>query len=390
MYTPHVNQRLIHNSINREPYKYYSLRIGRQFGKSMLAQNQAVDWICNSQWSGAWVSPTYKQAKKVSDEMNDAYNGLFQYNRSELTLKAPNGCQIQFFSSERYDNIRGFTFDFLIIDEAAHQQEEAWTEVLRATVLVRGKKVLFISTPKGRNWFYNITQMDGVNSAYKSFHLTSYDNPHIDPAEIDGARQQLPDHVFRQEYLAEFIDGGTSPFIEWDERVGSREGRLYAGIDLGRADDWTVLTIVNEKCEMVFCERWRQDSWTNIVGNVCRYLKEYQPQTFIEVNSIGDAIFEQIGKGYDKQKCHPFVTSSKSKQDVIEQLIVCNQHKEASIIPLDWLKKEYDVYTYEYNPKTKNVRYTAPPGFHDDGVMSHALAIEACKKLKTKGIYSVV
>ena len=119
LYKPHANQILIHEAINNTPCKYYTLDIGRQFGKSMLAQNQALDFMANNGWSGAWVSPTYKQAKKVADELDSAFAGLFTYNKSELTMKLPNGAQLQFFSSERYDNIRGFTFDFLIIDEAA-------------------------------------------------------------------------------------------------------------------------------------------------------------------------------------------------------------------------------------------------------------------------------
>ena len=213
LYTPHPNQIKIHQAINETPCKYFTLDIGRQFGKSMLAQNQAVDFMLNKGWSGAWVSPTYKQAKKVADELDSNFEGLFNYNKSELTMKTPNGAQIQFFSSERYDNIRGFTFDYLIIDEAAHQAEEAWTEVLRATVLVKGKKVLFVSTPKGKNWFHTMYLLGKTNDNYTSFKFTSYDNPLIDPKEIDAARETLPDHIFRQEYLAEFLDNGSGVFI---------------------------------------------------------------------------------------------------------------------------------------------------------------------------------
>jgi len=394
LYKHHRNQKLIHDSIKDEPYKYYVLNIGRQFGKSLLATNQVLMWaLKDKKCKIGWVSPIYKQAKKVFDELDKAiYNsGLCKSrNKQDLEFELVTGSTIQFFSSERYDNIRGFTFDYLVCDEFAFMDEKAWTEVLRATVLVRGKKVLLISTPKGRNHFYNIYNLDGVDPKYKSFTMTSYDNPIIDPTEIDDARRTLPDHVFRQEYLAEFIDGGTSPFKEWVEKQGDRTGRLYAGIDLGRADDWTVITVINEQGEMVYVDRWRQTSWDAIVANLGKVLNEYRPQTYVEVNSIGDAIYEQLQKVYDKQRLHPFVTTSKSKQDVIEQLIVANQQGEGTIVPIDWLKKEYEVFTYEYSPKTKNVRYTAPAGFHDDGVMSHAIAYEAMRKLKVRGVYSVV
>jgi hypothetical protein len=393
LYTPHSNQEKIHQAIKFEPYKYYVLNIGRQFGKSLLAENQILDWgLSYPGCKIGWVSPIYRQAKKVFDDLDKA---IYETpickarNKQDLEFTLSSGSTIQFFSSERYDNIRGFTFDFLVCDEFAFMDEQAWSEVLRATVLVHGKKVLLISTPRGKNHFYNIYNLESVNPQYKSFTMTSYDNPIINPSEIDDARRTLPDHVFRQEYLAEFIDGGTSPFIKWQEKQGENTNRLYFGLDLGRADDYTVLTIVNEHGDMVFCDRWRQMSWDLIIANVGRVLNQFQPQGYIEVNSIGDAIYEQVCKIYTPQFIQPFVTTSKSKQDIIEQLIVANQHKEATIMPIDWLKKEYDVFTYEYNPKTKNVRYAAASGFHDDGVMGHALAYEAMKKLKLRGEYNL-
>jgi hypothetical protein len=317
-----------------------------------------------------------------------AGTGIIQTNASDLIIKTGNST-LQFFSSERYDNLRGFTFDYLVCDEFAFMDEQAWTEVLRATVLVKGKKVLLISTPKGKNHFYQIYNLEHVNKDYKSFTMTSYDGL-AKANEIDSAKLTLPDHVFRQEYLAEFIDGGTSPFKQWKESQGQKTDRLYAGLDLGRADDYTVLTILNDKGDMVYCNRWRHDSWTNILRQVSSVLNEYKPNTYIEVNSIGDALYEQIkGLLNNPQIIQPFTTTTKSKQDIIEQLIVANQNDDCSILGLDWLKKEYDMFTYEYNAKTKNVRYSAPVGFHDDGVMSHAIAYEAFKKLRIQGVYNL-
>jgi hypothetical protein len=337
------------------------------------------------------VSPIYKQSKKVYDEMVQAFagTGVIQTNASELTIKVGKST-LQFFSAERYDNLRGFTFDYLVCDEFAFMDEQAWTEVLRATVLVKGKKVLLISTPKGRNHFWNIYNLESVNPQYKSFTMTSYDGL-AKAIEIDDARHTLPDHVFRQEYLAEFIDGGASPFIKWGKAEAPVTQRMYAGLDLGRADDYTVLTILNDQGNMVRCDRWRQDSWSNIIREVVAILNKYKPNTYVEVNSIGDALYEQIQSQLtDKNILHPFVTTAKSKQDIIEQLIVVNQNKEATILDIGFLEKEYEVFTYEYSPKTKNVRYSAPPGFHDDCVMSHAIAYDAYKNLKIKGKYFII
>jgi hypothetical protein len=391
LYNPHLNQSKIHDAINNEPYKYYVLDIGRQFGKSLLATNQALYWLLNDTKFGvvevAWVSPIYNQANKVYEQVVKAFaetSIITKKDGTKLKIEFSTGSTLQFFSAERYDNIRGFTFDYLICDEFAFMDSEAWTEVLRATVLVKGKKVLLISTPKGKNHFWQLHQLDGVNPQYKSFTMTSYDNPLIDPKEIDDARITLPDHVFRQEYLGDFIDGGAGLFQGQVIREPLEQGiRFFAGVDVGRNDDYTVLCIFNQSREMVYIERWRHDTWANISKKVADKINEYNAVTLVEVNSIGDAIMEQIQTHCrTPTNVQPFVTTSKSKQDIIEKLAVSNQNKEVTFKPCDWLEKEFSVFTYEYNPKSRSVKYGAPSGFHDDGVMATAIAFDCI----TKGI----
>jgi hypothetical protein len=386
LYNPHQNQQKIHDSINFEPYKYYVLNIGRQWGKTMLAMNQVYYWAINNPGSKiGWVSPVYKQSEKVFDEMAKAFQPTFiKANAQKLTIEV-NGSTIQFFSAERYHNIRGFTFDYLVCDEFAFMAEQAWTEVLRATVLIKGKKVLLISTPKGKNHFYTLFNLDGVNDQYKSFKMSSYDGL-AEKDEIDGARYTLPEHIFRQEYLAEFVDNGSGVFSNIPILDTNSGSKFYAGIDLGRADDYTVLSIVNEKGSLVYCERWRHNTWQNIINSMLPILSRFKPRVLIEVNSIGDVIFEQLGKVY--ASVYPFVTTSKSKQDIVEGLQVAIQNKEFTLLDIEWLRKEFDLFTYEYSPKTRSIKYSAPTGFHDDGVMSCCLAYQCLKEWKTKGEFN--
>lgn len=395
LYQPHQNQKIIHDSINNESFKYYVLNIGRQFGKSLLATNQCLYWAFNVKCDIGWISPIYNQANKVYEQTVKAFSSnpsvIKKKDGQKLKIEFCNGSVMQFFSAERYDNIRGFTFDYLVCDEFAFMDEKAWTEVLRATVLVKGKKVLLISTPKGKNHFYLIHALGGSNPQYKSYTMTSYDGL-ASKDEIDSARYTLPENVFRQEYLAEFIDGGAQLFAGLEEKTADiTSNGMYAGIDVGRADDYTVLTIFNNKGLMVYCERWRQNSWANIVKFVAAKLIEYKADSLIEVNSIGDAVFEMLQNEVKGDvSILPFVTTSKSKQDIIEQFMVAVQNKETSIVPTDWLKKEFEVFTYEYNPKTRAIKYSAPSGFHDDGVMATAIGYQAYKQHSKIGVYDIM
>lgn len=390
LYTPHPNQRKIHQSINSEPYKYYTINIGRQFGKTLLAINQKLYWALNNQNVNiGWVSPVFSQSKKVFRDTVKAFRKRPEIykrkpNESELRIEFVTGSTIQYFSGEQRDSIRGNTFDYLICDEFAFMQPDLWNEILRATTLVKGKKVLLISTPRGKNHFYKFHQLDGVNPRYKSFTMTSYDNPTIDPKEIDDARSTLPDLIFRQEYLAEFVDGGSSLFKDLMYVEAQSTEDNYAGIDVGRADDYTVLTIYNSEGKQFYCERWRQMDWAVIVRNIRDALIQNKVrEADIEVNSIGDAVYEMLRNemGGAPVNINPFVTTSKSKQDIIEQLMVANQNREITIMPHDWLKKEFDVFTYEYNAKSRSIKYSAPSGFHDDGVMSSAIGYNCYKRM---------
>lgn len=391
-YKPHSNQRIIHNAINNDSAKYFACNIGRQFGKSLLAENQSLYWLINSRGCNVgWVSPIYKQCKKVFKELKKATekSGYFKYNESDLVIEGF-GSKIQFFSAERPDNIRGNTFDYLICDEFDFMKKGTWEEVLQPTVLVKGKKVIFISTPKGRGMMFKMKLNAQTDDRFRYFHFTSYDNPMIDPAEIDSIRLNIPEHIFRQEYLAEFIDGGAGLFKNVKACIKNVEasGTMYGGLDIGRADDYTVLTIGDRNGNIKLVERWRQDDWSNIVKNVSELILKHKANTYIEVNNQGDVFFELL-----QMKCknlvQPFQTNVSTKPIMIEDLAMSFEGGSLAIPNLEWLIDEVESFTYIFDEKTRRVKYGAPSGVHDDGVISLGLYDQARKKLSLKGRYAV-
>jgi phage FluMu gp28-like protein len=392
-YKPHDHQRAIHTAINQGKEKYYALNIGRQFGKTMLGINQMLYWAINDKGCNiAWITPVYKQGKKVFSEMEraTASSGLFDFNKSDLIISGF-GSTITFFSGERPDNIRGNTFDYLIIDEFAFTRAELWDEVLSATVLVKGKKVLFISTPKGKNHFHKVCMQPNYDERYKYFHFTSYDNPMIHPADLEERKRSMPDHIFRQEYLAEFIDNASGLFRNVRTSVATSEpnNKAYAGLDIGRADDYTVLTILNDNGHMIYVERWRQDEWSKIIDKVAEVIKRFNAVTVVEVNNQGDVFFEML-----QTKCrnnvYPFTTTSKSKPMLIEDLALAFEQNDIRIMEHAWLIDELENFTYIYNINTRKVQYSAPSGMHDDGVMSTALAWHSLRHYRMKGKYKIL
>lgn len=400
-FTPHPKQRELLESVIHGKEKYHIASIGRQFGKSMMAENLALYWgINDAPCKILWVSPVYSQATKVQKEVMSAIGGtplVRNNNYSTNEIELATGSTIYFRSAERYDNIRGMTLDYCIVDEAGYIKDDAWREAIKPTLLVRGKKVLFISTPKGKNWFYDMyqygTSTDYPN--YKSYKGSSYDTPFIDMQEIDEARKTVPDKVFKQEYLAEFIDGGGEVFSNLDsiatlDKYPAPVGRCFAGLDIGRQEDYTVLTIMDSKGTVVDIYRDNKNSWGAMILEVVSRLQRFNASCLVEVNGVGDAVFEQLRNRY--KNCHPFVTTNQSKNEIIEGLIL--DANEASIcIPKETLfphlYQELGYFTYDYSPKTRRIVYGHPVGLHDDTVMSLALCNYNRKTNRNYGTYAI-
>ena len=121
LFKPHSGQRKIIEGFADSDHKFGIASIRRQWGKSILAENILVYWLINNNnTKGGWVSPIYSQSKKVYKEIVKACEAIItSHNGSDLIINFVNGSSIQFLSAERYDSIRGFSFHYLIIDEAA-------------------------------------------------------------------------------------------------------------------------------------------------------------------------------------------------------------------------------------------------------------------------------
>ena len=182
-FTPYTAQKEWIQQIEEPSVKYITLCTGRQVGKTLLSQNLLLKWgLENNNQVIMFVSPVYSQARKVFSDIEKALGGtpiLVSSNKSNYEMSLINGTKIIFRSAENADSLRGYTLDYLICDEAAYIKDDVWNTILKPTILVRGKKVLFISTPKGKNWFYvlHTRGQDEGQKEYITIQASSYYNP---------------------------------------------------------------------------------------------------------------------------------------------------------------------------------------------------------------------
>lgn len=398
----HEGQIRIKNEIvDDEITKFHILNASRQSGKTTLLEQLCLYYTLNNpKMSVLWVAPVYSITKKTFSNLvnNLIDSGIIQdFSRADQSITFTNKSRIEFKSAQNYDNIRGGSYNYVFIDEFAYIDPDAWNMVIRQTLTVVGIKTFISSTPKGKNLFYELAQrgMSVDFEQYKYHYMNYLENPYYDLDEVDDAKRTLPEKIFKQEYEAEFMEDGGSVFENIStsavvERFSNpvRGERYYAGIDLGKQVDYTVLTIMDQNGKVVFIYRDNNKTWETIIQNLITYLNKYKPQAYLEVNSIGDPIFEQIKKHYPSLK--PFITSSTSKKDLIENLIYGFSTLSIDIPSkklFPELYNELERFSFEYNRKTRNISYSAPAGFHDDTVMSLAITYHSLTSKKPVKTY---
>jgi len=396
LFKPFEKQMEIIDGFADSKHKYGIVACGRQFGKSLLAQNLLLYWLLrNGNNKGAWIAPIYNQCKKVFKELTNAAHGVIaEKNKADLTIKFINGSTIQFLSAERPDSIRGFSFNYLVLDEAAFIKEVALNEAILPTLTAIGKKCFIISTPKGKNFFFNYYMKGQIdNDQYISFKGTSLDNPYADHSFILEQQKSLPNDIYKQEYLAEFTDAGSEVFRNLDNvcnlsRYESSRERAYFGIDTGLSNDYSALCIIAESGRVLHLEKRNAENITAIAQEFISVLKRFNiAGGYIETNGIGQAMFDLIRPQIRKSK--GFTTTQDSKTQIVRTLIedIENQVVELPSKELNPdLYKEMSLYTYKIGANGK-LSFTHPPGQHDDLVDALMLANKGRNEIQTKGIY---
>jgi hypothetical protein len=226
--------------VYRDQSRFKVIVAGRRCGKSRLsAISLIVEGLkCPKGSAVMYVAPTQGQARQIIwDLLLDLGRDVIQsahINNLDITLV--NGAKIYVRGSDRPDTLRGVSLTFAVLDEVADIKPDTWEKVIRASLSDKKGSALFIGTPKGRNWFYDMYNLglEDEDKEWKSWHFTTKDNPLIDPEEIEGARKTLSSFAFKQEYEASFDNAGTDVFKESWLKYGKEPtyGSYYIAIDL--------------------------------------------------------------------------------------------------------------------------------------------------------------
>jgi len=368
------------SQVKREAKRFNVVCIGRRAGKTSLGKIILADEAC-LRYPVGWFSPTYKDMLEVWRDLVQTFAPIItRQNASERRIELITGGVFEFWSLDNPQAGRGRKYKRVIIDEAAFVPHllDIWNYAIRPTLADMEGDAWVFSTPKGRNGFYAMWMLTLNDSEWKGWQMPSTVNPNLPVKELEALRATMPERVYRQEILAEFIDDAGGVFRRVMEAATAapldkaEPGKHYvAGVDVATEVDFTAVIVMDAVTkEMVHIDRFNRVDFPTLENRLAAVYDRFKPSPMIiESNSIGLSVIDHMRqKGITVQE---FVTTAVTKTEIIQNLQAAFEHDAIKILPDNVLVNELQA--YEGQRMTTYYKYGAPDGMHDDTVMALAL-----------------
>jgi hypothetical protein len=365
--------------ILEEAKRFNVLCAGRRFGKNTLGIDRLIHAVMQAK-PVAWFSPSYKLLSPVWRELQMRLRPVTQdSSEQERRLVVKGSGSIDMWSLDSGDAGRGRAYALVVIDEAAliPELERAWTETLRPMLSDYAGSAWFLSTPRGTQGYFHqlyAAGADPLKPDWTSWRMPTSSNPYIAAAEIEAARQELPEMAFAQEYEAQFVTWTGAVFrniqaavCEPPDGPACLIGVDWAGRGLG---DYTVFVALHESGCVLEIDRFRGIDYPLQLDRLRAFWERHsQPWIIAEDNSMGSVLVSQLQR--DGLPVVPFLTNAANKAHIVQTLALAFEQGNVGI-PNDAVLIA-ELQGYEGRDSNGYIRYGAPSGMHDDCVMALAI-----------------
>lgn len=307
-------------------------------------------------------------------------------NESELVVYFKNGSILQLKGADDPDALRGPNPVGVVLDEFAKMKYEAWG-VIEPILRANDGWCWFVGTPKGKNHLFNHYQR-GLEDHHEwySMLLKASTSGIIASDQLAESRKSMSQALYNQEWECEFLEGEGQVFRGVREVLTATpqkpiQDHLYViGCDLAKVQDYTVLTVYDRKDNaQVYQDRFQTIEWPFQKKRIAELSKHYNNAVVVlDSTGLGNPIYDDLARA--GLPIVAYNITEPSKKELIEKLSIWIEQKRIRMINLEQTLFEFDNFAYEIGA-TGRIRYGAPQGFHDDIVISHALAVSHLQPL---------
>lgn len=384
---PHQRKVLLH-----QPERFKVLVWHRRARKTTTAITQITKWT-QLKTAVYWhVFPTRIEAKDaIWRDPTMLFNIIPEEliekkNEQELVVYFKNGSVYQLKGADDPDSLRGAGPFGVVLDEFADMKFYAW-QVVEPILRANGGWCWFVGTPKGKNHLYQLYQYSKTNDLEWYSNLLKASESGIIPADqLEASKRTSTQSIWNQEYECEFLEGEGAVFRNVRSictAVPQKpiDNHIYViGADLAKVQDYTVLSVFDRTTNhQVYQDRFQTLEWPFQKAKIQAIAKHYlNALVVLDATGIGDPIADDLLRA--GVAVEPFKITEQSKKDLIEKLSIWIEQQKIRLLPQDQTLFEYDNFTYEIGA-TGKIRYGARQGFHDDIVLSHALAVSGLQPI---------
>lgn len=412
-YTPHAGQLEVLNDLRTHGAQadIISLVKSRGWGGTIFTTGSILlpTLLYSGNIQALWIAPIYKTCQAAVDDVwfgVDENTGLrfipqladdgfkfWDFTRSEMRLEMFNGSICDYRSADNPDSVVGKGYNLIILDEAALLDELFFHLQVLPMARRKGCKLVLVSSPRGRNWFHRmyLNGQDPAQPIYRSYRQPWWKRPDY-PEVLKRLMHEVPDHIRRQEFEAEFIGDGAGVFQnmeavfkgpqiqfpgqnqEWRaqlDRSAIEAETWVIGVDLAKQTDYTVITILGmHTARLAYYRRFNKTDYRTVLDLIRRLAREFDADVVFDATGVGAGVADFMSRDLN---AFPFTLTNDSKCEIINRLALSFEYSELSFPNIQTMRNEFELFTFTTS-RTGKILYSAPGGKHDDIVISVALA----------------
>ena len=406
---------------------------GRGWGKSLVFSRKNL-WLLYTKpkVESLIISSTQRQSMIMFDYCyftilaNPLLRQMVQRpgtTRTTIKLKPPLGGKIVALPCSK-DKLRGYHPDYVFIDEASIVPGEMITSEIMMMLTKPGASLVMSGTPMGQDHVFRKAFLD--TKRYSVHHYASYQSPLVSQTQLDEWKEVMTKEEWQREVEGIWIEAthtffpmdlivtcvdpelgnpdSPSTYIEDIEKVTPHQklnGPYYAGLDLGKQVDYSVLAVIQKSYsgELRLVHKRQFPLGTNypqVIGYIARAQQVFNFEgLYVDKGCIGDAVIDELNNIYIPAVEGVFFTDTE-KENMLNNLKLLMEKKLLKIAGNDkTLIAQINEQQYEYlQPKTAqeriHLKFWHPHGRHDDQLMALALACKAATNAAPPGVGAII